>query len=68
MNISLSWLLGYIKEVYDALPDDLNVIEALPEQEDYLDDRFEEEIYRIIAKKKHHLLVKLRRSRRYYLC
>lgn len=52
MSVSLSWLLNYIKEVYDGLPDDLNVVEQLPNKEAYLDDRLEEEIYRIIREKK----------------
>ena len=29
------------------------VIDSLPDKEAYLDDRFEEEIYRILDKKKH---------------
>jgi transposase-like protein len=51
MQVSLSWLLGYLKEVHNALPDDLNVIEVLPDEAGYLDDRFEEEIFRLLKKK-----------------
>jgi hypothetical protein len=37
--------------VHDALPDDLNMAETLPDKEGYLEERFEEEIYRILKKK-----------------
>lgn len=52
MEVSLAWLLDYIKEVHDALPKDLNVVEVLPDKDGYLEDRFEEEIYRIMEKKR----------------
>ena len=52
MEVSLAWLLDYIKEVHDALPKDLNVVEVLPDKECYLEDRFEEDIYRIMEKKR----------------
>lgn len=50
MGVSISWLLNYVKEVHNALPDDLNVLEVLPNKESYLDDRMEEEIYRLLKK------------------
>jgi transposase-like protein len=53
MDVSISWLLAYLKEVHQALPSDLNIIESLPDKEAYLDERFEEEIYRLLDKKKH---------------
>jgi hypothetical protein len=51
-NVSKVWLLGYIKELYANLPDDLNASQALPDIETYLADRFEEEIDRIGELKK----------------
>lgn len=50
--MSESWLLGYIKEVYTQLPDDLNAQEQLPDLENYLANRMEEEISRLRSIKK----------------
>jgi hypothetical protein len=53
MNISESWLSGYLKTLYSNLPEDLNASAALPDKADYLSDRFEEEVVRIVKKKEH---------------
>ena len=52
MQVSKSWLLNYIKELYCQLSDHLYVEEELPDMEEYLDDRFDEEIKRIERLKK----------------
>jgi hypothetical protein len=41
-----------VSEVYESSPDDLNVVEALPDKESYLDDRFGEEVERLEKKKR----------------
>lgn len=51
-NVSQSWLLSYIKELYATLPDDLQADLTLPDLEAYLSVRMEEEISRIEAVKK----------------
>lgn len=51
MNVSETWLSGYIKNLYSDLPDDLNASMELPDKESYLSDRFEEEVVRILKKK-----------------
>ena len=56
MNISESWLSGYIKTLYSNLPEDLNASTELPDKGDYLSDRFEEEVVRIVKKKEHRLV------------
>ena len=57
-NVSKSWLLLYIKELYGQLPDDLYADTDLPDIEEYLDERFEEEIGRIETLKKNQLYLK----------
>ena len=37
-NLSEQWLLGYLKELYGNLPDDLNVDAVLPDTTSYLSD------------------------------
>lgn len=54
-GVSETWLLGYLKELYAKLPDDLNAELALPDLEEYLADRMDEEISRIEAFKKKQL-------------
>ena len=51
-DISEKWLLSYIKELYDNLPDDLNADLFLPPIEAYLADRMDEEISRLEGIKK----------------
>ncbi len=51
-NVSETWLLNYIKELYSNLPDDLHADLSLPDLEPYLSTRMEEEISRIEAIKK----------------
>jgi transposase-like protein len=51
-DVSQTWLLAYIKELYDNLPDELNADLSLPDMESYLADRMEEEIGKIEAIKK----------------
>lgn len=51
-NVSLSWLLNYLKELYSNLPSDLNADQSLPELNEYLDARMDEEIVRINKLKK----------------
>lgn len=50
--VSGTWLLTYIKELYDALPDDLNADVHMPDLAHYLADRFDEEINRVTVIKK----------------
>ena len=58
VGVSESWLQGYIKQLYDDLPDDLCADEHIPSVEAYLSDRMDEEIQRIelIKKIRIHLL------------
>ncbi|WP_432207213.1 IS1/IS1595 family N-terminal zinc-binding domain-containing protein [Hymenobacter defluvii] len=51
-NISEKWLLSYLKELYNNLPDDLNADLFLPNIEAYLADRMDEEISRLEGVKK----------------
>jgi hypothetical protein len=51
-DVSQSWLLSHIKELYAGLPDDLNADLVLPDLESYLSDRMDEEIGRIEVLKK----------------
>ena len=51
-DVSEQWLLGYLKELYGNLPDDLNADAVLPDITSYLSDRMDEEISRIEAIKK----------------
>ena len=57
-DVSEQWLLGYLKELYGCLPDDLNADQTLPDIEVYLSDRMDEEISRIEAIKKIRLHLK----------
>ena len=59
-NISESWLLKYIKELYSELPEDLNAEQAMPDIASYLEDRMDEEIYRIMALKKIQIHLRLK--------
>lgn len=49
-GVSEAWLLSYIKTKYEELPDDLNADLSVPETEDYLNQRVEEEIERLQKK------------------
>ncbi len=51
-GVSERWLLSYIKELYAGLPDDLNAELQLPDEQQYLAARLDEEIERIRDKKK----------------
>ena len=51
-DVSESWLLQYIKELYSNLPDDLNANLVVPNLEEYLSARMDEEIGRIEVIKK----------------
>ena len=57
-DVSEQWLLGYIKELYGNLPDDLNAAAVLPDIASYLSDRMDEEIGRIEVIKKIQLHLK----------
>ena len=50
LGISKGWLSAYLKDKYKDLPDDLNVDLNLPETADYLENRMDEEIDRLIKK------------------
>lgn len=52
VGVSATWLFSYIKELYSNLPDDLNSDVVLKDTDAYLSDRFEEEINRVLSKKK----------------
>lgn len=51
-GVSETWLLKYIKSLYNNLPDDLNADAFLPPLEGYLAERMDEEIGRLQAQKK----------------
>lgn len=51
-DVSMPWLLKYLKGLYESLPDDLNATLSLPDPEAYLDARVEEEIARLRRVKK----------------
>ena len=51
-DASEQWLLGYLKELYGNLHDDLNADAVLPDITSYLSDIMDEEISRIEAIKK----------------
>lgn len=51
-GVSSSWLQQYIKRVYEAIPQDLGVVEEMPDLEAWLDDRMDEEIGRLNCIKK----------------
>ena len=51
-DVSESWLLSYIKALYENLPDDLNADIFMPNLEAYLADRMDEEISRLEVVKK----------------
>jgi len=52
VEVSQSWLLNYLKELYDALPDDLNAELDFGDPEEWLADRMDEEIGRLEVVKK----------------
>ena len=52
MNVSMTWLLGFIKTVYDTVPEDLNVELNMEEIEKYPDEQFDKKIYSLLEKKK----------------
>jgi len=58
-DVSETWLLRYIKELYSALPEDLNADLILPNIEDYLAERMDEEISLLMVLKKIQLHYKL---------
>lgn len=51
-KISEKWLLDYIKELYSNVPSDLHATPILPDLEEYLSDKMDEEIYKIMELKK----------------
>ena len=51
-DVSETWLLRYIKELYEALPEDLNADLKLPDLEANLAERMDEEISRLAVLKK----------------
>ena len=51
-DVSESWLLHYIKGLYNALPEHLNADLSVPDISAYLSERMDEEISRIEALKK----------------
>ena len=57
VEVSDVWLQSYLQSKYEELPDDLNTDLELPPKEEYLDNRFDEEIARLQKKK-----VKLQRN------
>lgn len=51
LSISEPWISQYIKLKYAELPDDLNADLSLPDEEEYLEDRLDEEIVRLEKKR-----------------
>ena len=64
-DVSQRWLLNYIKELYENLPSDLNADLQIPDLENYLNDRMDEEINRINVLKK--IQIHFRRTRKYLI-
>ena len=52
VGVSQTWLLNYIGELYQSLPQDLNVELNMGQEEDWLADRMDEEIGRLEMVKK----------------
>ena len=52
VNVSMPWLLKFIKTVYNAVPDDLNVVLNMNEIEEYPNEQFDKKIYSLLEKKK----------------
>lgn len=52
VGVSQSWLLSYIRGLYENLPDHLFADAYIPSMEEYLADRMDEEIHRIELIKK----------------
>jgi len=51
VGVSETWLFKFIKEVYKATPDDLNVVVNMEEIEKYSDEQFDKHIYNLMEKK-----------------
>ena len=47
-GVSMAWLMTFIKKVYSELPTHMNIEEKLPEIKEYLDDRMDEEIIKLM--------------------
>ncbi len=52
MDVSMPWLLGFVKKVYSETPDDLNIVINPDAVEGYKEDLFSDEIYDLLEKKK----------------
>ena len=44
----MAWLMTFIKKVYSELPTHMNIEEKLPEIKEYLDDKMDEEIIKLM--------------------
>jgi transposase-like protein len=51
MDVSMPWLLRFLKETYEAVPNDLNVVINMEEVEQYPDEQLDEKIYSLLEKK-----------------
>ena len=58
-DVSESWLLQFIKELYTNLPDDLNADLSIPDLEGYLLEQMDEEIGRLEVIKKIRIHLKI---------
>ena len=47
-GVSMAWLMTFIKKVYSELPTHMNIEEKLPEIKEYLDDKMDEEIIKLM--------------------
>lgn len=52
MQVSQTWLLDYVAELYEELPDDLNAQQSPPSIREYLDANFDKLIYELLPLKK----------------
>lgn len=52
MEVSQTWLLGYVAKLYEQLPDDLNAEQSPPAIREYLDDNFDKLICELMPLKK----------------
>ncbi len=51
VGVSETWLFKFIKIVYKAIPDDLNIVVNMEEIEKYPDQQFDKHIYNLLEKK-----------------
>jgi hypothetical protein len=51
VDVSLPWLLKFIKKTYASVPQELNVVVNMQDIEDYPDEMLDDKIYSLLKKK-----------------